>query len=567
VREGGFTSQFLSSDADRPPLRLGLLLDHRLDRATATLLEDLLAADYLVVAFVGVDARRPTRVRTSPRRLAWDVFVRLDERRVRLPDDPRGPVDREAALPTLATTAVGPVDADDGPRLPEVVVEQLRNARLDVILQLGMADVRVPADLAPYGAWRLRGSDGEPGDGTPAHAWELLEGDPVTTIRLERRADDAAPAVVLAAARFATDPSSLVRNRVQPSFGSNVLVLHKLWQLHRSGWSRVAAASERDDVEDSVRRRPVRRGVPSNRAVLRWLLPRAFAAVRRRLANRLLRRDEVEHWQMAIRVDGPGLEPDLPVDLTGFRWIESPRGRFYADPFLVERDGRTWLFFEDYPYAERRGVIARAEVRDDGQLGPVEVVLSTAGHLSYPAVVLDGDGAWMIPESAAESVVRLYRATDFPDRWVEHAELLGQPALDSTIWQEGGRCWLFTSLREPRGGATMLWLFHAESLSGPWTPHPLNPISTDVRTARGAGLIHRQGARLIRPSQDGSGGYGSSFGLNEITALSTSDYAERPILTVRPGWEPRMLATHTYNRVGRFEVIDAKFRRRRRDVE
>jgi hypothetical protein len=36
---------------------------------------------------------------------------------------------------------------------------------------------------------------------------------------------------------------------------------------------------------------------------------------------------------------------------------------------------------------------------------------------------------------------------------------------------------------------------------------------------------------------------------------------------VGPDWAPRMLATHTYNRSGPFEVIDAKFLRARRDVQ
>jgi len=94
----------------------------------------------------------------------------------------------------------------------------------------------------------------------------------------------------------------------------------------------------------------------------------------------------------------------------------------------------------------------------------------------------------------------------------------------------------------------------------------MNPISTDVRTARNAGLIHRRDGRLLRPSQDGSRGYGSSFGLNEITVLTETDYAERPVLTVGPDWAPNMVATHTYNRIGSIEVVDGKFRRAPDDV-
>lgn len=568
MRDRGFSSFFLSSSTDRPALRIGILLDHQLDRVTASILEDLLAADFLTPVIVVFDAVESRPSTTGWNHLAWDGFTRLDRRRVRLADDPRGPVDRATALHGLDALPVRPVVDGASRRLPDEAVERLHQADLHVLLQLGMDDVRGHFDVASFGSWALRRGDGDRYAGDPPHFWEMVDDCPITAVTLERRAHEPADMLVLASAQFATDRGSLIRNWVQPSFGSAFLVVRTLWALHQFGWPHLVARSHpAGPAAADIARAGVRAGLPSNLAMLRWLAPRALDVMRRRLVARLFARDEIEHWQMAIRVGGPGLDPDGAVDLSGFRWIESPRGRFYADPFLVERDGSTWLFFEDYPYEERRGVISCAEVGPDGHLGPVQVVLSTAGHLSYPYVFVDGGDAWMVPESSFEGTVRLYRANDFPHHWVEETELLRRPALDSSIWEQDGRWWLFTSLREPRGGATMLWLFHAESLSGAWAAHPRNPISTDVRTARGAGLIHRHRGRLFRPSQDGSRGYGSSLGLNEITTLSTTDYEERPVINVGPGWAPRMLATHTYNRSGRFEVIDAKFRRARREVQ
>lgn len=576
MRDPGFSSFFLSSTADRPLLRIAILLDHRLDRATASILDDILAADFLAPALVLVDARAPV-ARPRPllerlRHVAWDLYLRLDRVRVTLADDPATRADRDAALgrfPTAPRT-VQPLSEGLVRRLPPDAVEALRGADLDVVLQLGMADVELPAEIAACGCWALRPGDGDRYAADPPHAWEMIDGNPITTATLERRPDPPAgppdtpgTALVLASAQFATDPTSLTRNHVMPAYGSTFLVIRALWTLHRVGWAGLAGRAQ---PAAGTEARAQRSGTPSNAVVLRWLLPRAFAAVRSRLTRRLRSGDVMEHWQMAIRTGGPGLSLDGPVDLSGFRWIESPKGRFYADPFIVERDGRTWLFFEDYGYAEATGVISRAELSAEGELGPTQLVLSTGDHLSYPYVFVDGDTAWMLPESSAAGAVRLYRATGFPDTWAAHGDLLPMPALDSSVWRDAARWWLFSSLREPRGGATMLWLFSADALSGPWTGHPMNPISTDVRTARNAGLIHRRDGRLLRPSQDGSRGYGSSFALNEITVLTETDYAERPVLTVRPDWAPNMVATHTYNRIGSIEVADGKFRRARDDV-
>jgi hypothetical protein len=573
VRDPGFSSFFLSSAADRPPLRIAILLDHQVDRATASILDDILAADFLapVTVMVEVAAPGPARRTLLDRlnRLAWDVYRRLDRGRVTLADDPAAPVDRDAALGRFAIVprTVRPIPGGTVRRLPPDAVETLRAAGPDVVLQLGMTDVELPSEVASFGCWVLRPGDGARYTGDPPHFWEMVDGDAITTVILERRADGTpgtpGTPLVLASARFATDMMSLARNRVMPAYGSTFLVLRALWTLHGFGWARLAARAR---PVSSVGPRSRRGGLPSNGVVLRWLLPRAIAAVRRRLARRFRSGDVIEHWQMAIRTGGRGLSLDGSPDLSGFRWIESPKGRFYADPFLVERDGRTWLFFEDYGYAEARGVISRAAVGPEGELGAPSVVLSTEGHLSYPYVFVGGDAAWMIPESSAEGAVRLYRATAFPDEWAVHAELLPMPALDTSVWRDAERWWLFASLREPRGGATMLWLFSAEALTGPWTGHPMNPISTDVRTARSAGLIHRRDGRLLRPSQDGSRGYGSSFGLNEITVLTPTDYEERPVVTVAPDWAPDMLATHTYNQSGSIEVVDGKFRRARDEV-
>ena len=55
--------------------------------------------------------------------------------------------------------------------------------------------------------------------------------------------------------------------------------------------------------------------------------------------------------------------------LQGFRWIAPPKGHFWADPFLLDHDGRRWVFFEDYVYAKKRAFIACAELLAKG--GPV----------------------------------------------------------------------------------------------------------------------------------------------------------------------------------------------------
>ena len=86
-----------------------------------------------------------------------------------------------------------------------------------------------------------------------------------------------------------------------------------------------------------------------------------------------------------------------------------------------------------------------------------------------------------------------------------------------------------------------------------------HPISSDVRNARCADAILREGHRLFRPSQDCSVRYRYSLALNEIQELNTETYAERPAVVVKP-WLPSLDATHSYARAGSVEMIDGNFR-------
>ena len=103
-----------------------------------------------------------------------------------------------------------------------------------------------------------------------------------------------------------------------------------------------------------------------------------------------------------------------------------------------------------------------------------------------------------------------------------------------------------------------LFLFYSDDLlSGQWTPHPLNPIVSDVKRARPAGSLFVEDGKLFRPSQFCSTSYGYGFDLNEIERLSESEYCERTTMSVRPDWDKKVLATHTYSKQGRLTVIDA----------
>ena len=132
---------------------------------------------------------------------------------------------------------------------------------------------------------------------------------------------------------------------------------------------------------------------------------------------------------------------------------------------------------------------------------------------------------------------------------------------DCTLAEIGGTWWMFAN--SPVPGASYwdeLHLFHAPSPIGPWTPHRLNPVVSDVRTARPAGALFQRGGAWYRPSQDSSGGYGSATNIQRIVRLDEHHYEEATVARLLPQWQPGLTGVHTVNALGGLTVIDVKRR-------
>jgi len=257
----------------------------------------------------------------------------------------------------------------------------------------------------------------------------------------------------------------------------------------------------------------------------------------------------------------PLFESGPEPDLSGFHWIEPARGHFWADPFGLEHEDKSWIFFEDYSYEKKRGWISCAEIAVDGTLVSPQPCLDNPNHhYSYPHVFWVGHDLFMIPEAWDSGLVDLYRCQEFPHKWKREATLLEGKYVDTTVWQHDGLWFMATTSAEQDARAGVLLLFYSDSLTGEWRFHPANPISTDIRYSRGAGRIFQHGAGFIRPSQSGCPIYGYSFTLNEITELSADRYAERPLQTITPDRFKGLHGVHTYNWVRNVELIDGQIK-------
>jgi hypothetical protein len=150
--------------------------------------------------------------------------------------------------------------------------------------------------------------------------------------------------------------------------------------------------------------------------------------------------------------------------------------------------------------------------------------------MAYPYVFEHGGDVYLVPDTPGRGVT-LYRAEHFPDGWRFAGTLIADPAAsDASMFERGGAWWLFTGRSTGAREMNELHLYQAPAPTGPWRPHPANPVHAGASSgSRPAGRVAIMDGRLIRFAQDGRPRYGSSVLGYEITRLSETDYAEQPL--------------------------------------
>jgi hypothetical protein len=490
------------------------------------------AADFAELAWVGVEnGARSTSPRAKAARapssgsgqtLFWSLYRALD-RKLFAAGGWSQPVDVTSLLPPAR--------------------RGIEREPVDVVVALGdVADERI-APLASHGVWRycfgpersLRESD--------AAIREVLEGADVTCcgLRIYRRGHGSRLAYESWSRTLAL---SVARNRDNLFAKSTEFLARALRALHRDG---PASLDSMEVVPDAPARPLVGDGV----------------LMVARLAGRAVEKAAmVEQWGLAFRfVD---IEP-WSGSLAGFHRLDPPRAGFWADPFALQRGGKSYIFFEELPGGSDRAHISVIEVDRDGRASKPLRVLEREYHLSYPFLVEDGGQLYMVPETAGNRTIEIYRCIDFPGKWRRERVLVdGIFAADATLHHADGRWWMFANVSA--NGAEVhdeLHVFTSERLLGDWKPIARDPVKSDVRCARPAGRLFTQAGRLYRPAQICAPLYGAGVALQRVTRLDERGFAEQEERRILPADGEGVLGLHTINRAGDLSVTDAFVRRSR----
>ena len=491
------------------------------------------------------------------RKILMTIERRLVDKSAYLPDASKR-VDCTQLLADIECIKVNPRRQHFSDYLEGDELTDIQARDMDVFLRLGFRILRGGIlRSARYGVWSYHHGDNRVNRGGPPGYWEVMESSPETGSILQIITEDLDNGNVMYRSFSSTNDMSLRDNSSNFHWKTLQFIPRKLKELHENGGKSFFSQLKAENIHPQFYdRRLYKSPTNSELSLLLW----------KKLCQKFQRKWEdiffFNQWFLLYDI-----REGMSTSLWRFKHIMPPKDRFWADPFIVARDNKYFIFIEELLYSTQKGHISVIVMDKSGVFEPPVRVLETPYHLSYPFIFEFENNTYMIPESMANRTVELYKCSSFPHQWEFQRNLMENcDAVDSTLFQWQGKWWLFTTQIETAGASPWdeLFLYHSDSpLTADWIPHPKNPIVSDVKSARPAGRLFVHNKRIYRPSQNCSGHYGYGFNICEILKLTETEYEEEIISTVEPKWDKNVISTHTINCENDLTVIDGQLRRRR----
>ncbi|WP_196208327.1 hypothetical protein [Citrobacter sp. Res13-Sevr-PEB04-36] len=229
---------------------------------------------------------------------------------------------------------------------------------------------------------------------------------------------------------------------------------------------------------------------------------------------------------------------------------------FQADPFIIERNNKVYIFYEALSFRNSRGILrcrildADLAELDDVKLDGFDYLKC---HLSFPFIFEVHDQLFMIPESSERKEVTLFQCVDFPQRWKAIKVLISGVALtDNVFFSLNGACYLLSTTMNNE-----LMIHTAEHVSGPW--RKITPtLQLSNLHQRGAGAPHNIDSKMYFLTQECTPEtYGKSIYIKELVTLNAFSFDEKLIAQVNATIN-QSDGVHTLNFTNNYLVYDSK---------
>lgn len=263
------------------------------------------------------------------------------------------------------------------------------------------------------------------------------------------------------------------------------------------------------------------------------------------------------HWTIGIKVNG-GIEYNL---------LKPPNSEFWADPFVLELNNETFIYFEIFEYKHNKGYIAVGKYDSNtNALVEIQPIIKDSYHYSFPQILKFEDKVYLIPESHKKNTIDLYEIISPPNK-IKFIKTIKRNCdnADNVLFNFDSTWYLFTNPKSdelPRSHNEKLDIYYSKDLVNDEFVKivDIQIGKTGLSNSRMAGNIFSDNNSFFRFTQDCSKMYGEKINVNEIIVLNKEQYIENFLYTMeKPKFANRM---HTYNSSEKITVADFYFKRK-----
>ncbi|MDN5203136.1 hypothetical protein QQ008_17230 [Fulvivirgaceae bacterium BMA10] len=534
---------------NKSKVSVGLLMDSFAVPAWVFLmLEKIRDSDHSSISLIVLNEQKHTKSTNLSDSFLMKIYRKLERLKVgKIPNhlSIKNAENLLGQIPSLKINAAGnkkqtSLSAED--------IQKIKAYNIDVFIQVGFSSIGREFPTTKFGIWALQhGVATANGFNFPGF-WEVLKGHPFFTSRLVNLRSENDQSEILYTSNSLVNIFSIYQTASIACWKSASFIPRKLKGIAEGKINDVK------DVKTEFDNRIYKE--PNQIDLVRLIIDFSFKFIKEKIVNRFIR----QQWTLLYKINNQSGAPE------NYKIITPPKNRFWADPFILERNNQYYVFIEESKMgSEKKGYLSYLTFDKQGNHSKPQKIIEQPYHMSYPFLLEWQNELYMIPESNKDKNIQLYKCKQFPNEWEFQYNLMEDlEAVDTTLFFHNNLWWMFTNIKENEGGSLWdeLFLFYADNpLSKNWIPHPQNPIVSDVTRSRPAGEIFNRDGKIIRPAQNCSFRYGYGLKFLEITKLSTSEYEEREISSIEPDWNPSINAVHTFNRAGDFSIMDAVLKR------
>jgi len=434
--------------------------------------------------------------------------------------------------------------------IPADNIQEIESCNLDVIYISVTANYQLQQVLpVRYGCWKIIVGKGKYFSATPPAFWEVMNGEASTGSSLIICNTKSENQITVYSGSTITIPYSVKNNLRSLLWKSSSFLPYRLKELYDLSSDLFFEKYKCETIYKVSQLKS-----PGNGLMIWFFLKNSFSYLIYKVRN------ATQKKRFTILFSNQPYN-DSKTNFAEFKTIALTKDNFIADPFIIKKDDKQFIFFEEFLYSKNKAHISVKELLKNGDATESVIVLDKPYHLSYPFVFEWENEFYMIPETAANNTVELYRCKRFPDQWDFVMNLMENISLiDCTLHFENGKWWMFacTQNHPVTTSNDQLLLFYSENLfSNNWIAHPQNPVATDISNCRPAGKIFSKDGKLYRPAQNNaSQQYGYALKINCIEILNEKEYKETEVFEILPGVKNNLLAVHMFNFTDDTVVID-----------